>query len=44
MRQLYVYVANESARRLVQDGMSTGFTNTLTAHGFSLLYHAFARP
>ena len=42
MRQLYAYVANESTRRLVQDGMSTGLTNTLTAHGFSVLYHVFA--
>ena len=37
MRQLYAYVANESTRRLVQDGMSTGLTNTLTAHGSWIL-------
>ena len=43
MRQPYAYVANESTRRLVEDGMSTGLTNTHTARGFSVLYHAFAR-
>jgi len=42
MRQLYLNVANEFTRRLVQDGMSTGLTNTLTAHGLSVLYHVFA--
>ena len=35
MRQLYVYVANESTRRLDTDGMSTGLTNTHTAREFS---------
>ena len=29
------YVANESTRRLVEDGMSTGLTNTHTASGFN---------
>ena len=43
MRQLYAYVANESTRRLVEDGMSTGLTNTHRACGFSVLYHVFAR-
>ena len=43
MRQPYAYDANESTRRLVEDGMSTGLTNTQTARGFSVLYHAFAR-
>ena len=43
MRQLYAYVANESTRRLVEDEMSTGPTNTHTACGFSVLYHVFAR-
>ena len=28
---------------LVEDRMSTGLTNTHTAHGFSDLYHVFAR-
>ena len=42
MRQLYAY-ANESTQRLVEDGMSTGLTNTHTAGGFSVLYHVFAR-
>ena len=32
-----------STRRLVEDGMSTGLTNTLKARGFSDLYHVFAR-
>ena len=32
-----------STRRLVEDGMSTGLTNTHTARGFSDLYHVFAR-
>ena len=41
--RLYVYDANESTRRLVEDGMSTGFTNTRTARGFSVMYHVFAR-
>ena len=35
--------ANESTRRLAEDGMSTGLTNTHTASGFSVLYHVFAR-
>ena len=38
MRQLYAYNANdanESTRRLVEDGISTGLTNTHTARGFS---------
>ena len=43
MQQLYVYVANESTRRLVTDGMSKGLTNTHTAREFSLLYYVFAR-
>ena len=43
MRQLYTYDANESTRRLVEDGMSTGLTNTLTARGYSILYHVIAR-
>ena len=42
MRQLYAY-ANESTQRMVEDGMSTGLTNTHTAGGFSVLYHVFAR-
>ena len=32
-----------STRRLVEDGMSMGLTNTHTARGFSDLYHVFAR-
>jgi len=32
-----------STRWLVEDRMSTGLTNTHTAHGFSDLYHVFAR-
>ena len=32
-----------STRRLVEEGMSTGLTNTHTARGFSDLYHVFAR-
>jgi len=43
MRQLYAYVANESTRRLVEDGMNTGLTNKQTAPGFSVQYHVFAR-
>ena len=43
VRQLYAYVANESTRRLVEDGMSTELTNTHTARGFSALYHVLAR-
>ena len=43
MRQLYAYDANESTRRLVEERMSTGFTNTRTARGFSIAYHVFAR-
>ena len=35
--------ANESTRRLVEDGMSKGLINTHTARGFSVLYHLFAR-
>ena len=30
MRQLYEYVADESTRRLVEDRISTGLTNTHT--------------
>ena len=41
MRQLYAYDANESPRRLVEERMSTGFTNTRTARGFSIVYHMF---
>ena len=39
------YDANEypSTRRLVEDGMTTGLTNTLVACGFSDLYLVFAR-
>ena len=43
MRQLHAYVANESTRRLVEDGMSAELTNKHTACGFSVLYHVFAR-
>ena len=43
MRQLYAHDANESTRRLVEDGMSPAFTNTRTARGFSIVYHVFAR-
>ena len=43
MRQPYAYDANESTRQLVEDGMSTKLTNTLTVCGFSVLFHAFAR-
>ena len=43
MRQLYAYDANESTRRLAEERMSTGFTNTRTARGFSIVYHVFAR-
>ena len=43
MRQLYAYDANESTRRLVEDGISPAFTNTRTARGFSVVYHVFAR-
>ena len=43
MRQLLAYDANESTRRLFEDEMSTGPTNTRTARGFSVLYHVFAR-
>ena len=32
-----------STRLLVEDGMSTGLTNTHTVRGFSDLYHVFAR-
>ena len=39
MRQPYAYVANESTRRLVEDGMRTGLTNTHTARGFSVLHY-----
>ena len=38
MRQLYAYDANdanESTRRLVEDGISTELTNTHTFRGFS---------
>ena len=41
MRQRYACDANESTRRLVEGGMSTGLTNTHTARGFSVLYHVF---
>ena len=40
MRQPYTYDANdvnESIRRLVEDGKSTGLTNTHAARGFSVL-------
>ena len=37
------YDANESTRRLVEDGISTRLTNTHTARGFSFLYHVFAQ-
>ena len=39
MRQPYAYIANESTRRLVEDGMSTGIKNTDTARGFSVLHY-----
>ena len=43
MRQLS-YVADESTRRLVEDGMSTtGLTNKKKARDYSVLYHVFAR-
>ena len=48
MRQLYAYDANESIRRLVEDGMSRGLTNTHTARGIlfyitcSLVNNAFS--
>ena len=32
-----------STQRLVEEGISTGLTNTHTARGFSDLYHVFAR-
>ena len=38
MRLLYAYVAHESTRRLVEDGMSTGLTNTRTAREFSVFF------
>ena len=39
------YDANEyiSTRLLIEDGMSTGLTNTHTACGFSVLCHVFAQ-
>ena len=37
------YDANESTRRLVEDGMSTRLTNKHTARGFSILYDVFAQ-
>ena len=46
MRRLYAYDAsdaNESTRRLVEDGMSTGLTSTHTASGSFVLYHVFVR-
>ena len=43
MRQLYAYVSIESTRQSVEDGMSTGLTNTHTALGSSVLYNMFAR-
>ena len=42
MRQLYAYVSIESTRQSVEDGMSTGLTNTHTARGSSVLYNMFA--
>ena len=48
MRQLYEFDANESIRRLVEDGMSRGLTNTHTARGIlfyitcSLVKNAFS--
>ena len=39
MRQPYAYIANESTRRLLEDGMSTGLTNMRTARGFSVLHY-----
>ena len=48
MRQLYAYDANESIRRLVEDEMSRGLTNTHTARGIlfyitcSLVNNAFS--
>ena len=43
MRQLYTYVADESARRLVEDGMSTGLTKKKKVREYSVLCHVFAR-
>ena len=46
MRQIYTYDTNdvnEFTQRLVEDGKSTGLTNTHAARGFSVLYHVFAR-
>ena len=43
MRELYAYVSIESTRQSVEDGMSTGLTNTHTARGSSVLYNMFAR-
>ena len=44
MQMLFAHDANESTRRLVEDGMSTGLTNTHTARGFSYLCdRSFAR-
>ena len=37
------YDRNDPPLRLVEDGMSTGLTNTHTARGFFDLYHVFAR-
>ena len=41
MWQLYAYVANESTQGLVEDGLSSGLTNTHMALGLSVLYHVF---
>ena len=42
-KAIYAYFGNESTRRLVEDLMTTGLTNTYTARGLSVLYHVFAR-
>ena len=43
MRQLSFMMQMISTLRLVEDGMSTGLTNTRTDRGFSDLYYMFAR-
>ena len=42
MRQISRVGWKRSTRRLVEDGMSTGLTNTHTVRVFSDLYHVFA--
>ena len=43
MRQQNAYFRNESTRRLVEDGVGTGLTNTHTARGLFVPNHVFAR-